>query len=53
MAKKKKSVKVINKADSIQQVGYVSRDSEIQKRIDERNKYIKSLLEDKIEDNEE
>ena len=51
MAKKK--TKVINKADSIQQVAYVSRDSEIQKRIDERNKYIESLLEDKKEDNEE
>ena len=53
MAKKKKSVNVINKADSIQQVGYVSRDSEIQKRIEERSKYIQGLLEDKTEDNEE
>ncbi len=51
MAKKKK-VTLVKKPKSVQQVDYVSRNSEIQKRIDERNKYIESLLEDKIEDNE-
>jgi len=50
MAKKK--IKVVKKPKSVQQVDYVSRNSEIQKRIEERNKYIESLLEDKIEDNE-
>jgi hypothetical protein len=50
MAKKK--VKVIKKPKSVQQVDYVSRNSEIQKRIDDRAKYIESLLEDKTEDNE-
>ena len=50
MAKKK--IKVVKKPKSVQQVDYISRNSEIQKRIEERNKYIESLLEDKIEDNE-
>ena len=49
---KKKIKTVIKKPKSVQQVDYVSRNSEIQKRIEERNKYIESLLEDKIEDNE-
>ena len=50
MAKKK--VTVIKKPKSVQQVDYVSRNSEIQKIIDDRAKYIESLLEDKTEDNE-
>ena len=50
MAKKKTTV--VKKPKSVQQVDYVSRNSEIQKRIDDRAKYIESLLEDKIEDNE-
>ena len=49
---KLKKVTLVKKPKSVQQVDYVSRNSEIQKRIDERNKYIESLLEDKIEDNE-
>ena len=51
MAKKKKATEV-KKPKSVKQVDYVSRNSEVQKRIDERNKYIESLLENKIEDNE-
>jgi hypothetical protein len=50
MAKKKTTV--VKKPKSVQQVDYVSRNSEIQKRIDDRAKYIESLLEDKTEDNE-
>ena len=50
MAKKK--VTVIKKPKSVQQGDYVSRNSEIQKRIDDSAKYIESLLEDKTEDNE-
>ena len=50
MAKKK--VTVIKKPKSVQQVDYVSRNSEIQKRIEDRAKYIESPLEEKIEDNE-
>ena len=50
MAKKKI---VISKPDRTQQVGYVSRDSEIQKRIEERAKYFQGLLEDIKEENEE
>jgi len=50
MAKKKTTI--VKKPKSVQQVDYVSRNSEIQKRIEDRAKYIESLLEDKIEDNE-
>ena len=50
MAKKK--TRIVKKPKSVQQVDYVSRNSEIQKRIEDRAKYIESLLEDKIEDNE-
>ena len=50
MAKKKTTV--VKKPKSVQQVDYVSRNSEIQKRIEDRAKYIESLLEHKIEDNE-
>jgi hypothetical protein len=50
MAKKKTTV--VKKPKSVQQVDYVSRNSEIQKRIEDRAKYIESLLQDKIEDNE-
>ena len=50
MAKKK--IKVVKKPKSVQQIDYVSRNSEIQNRIEERNKYIESLLKDKKKDNE-
>lgn len=47
MAKRKVIKKVIKKADSVQDVPYQSRNSDIEARIIERQKYFESLLKPK------
>tara|TARA_R100000908_G_C3750302_1_gene144931 strand:+ start:2029 stop:2187 length:159 start_codon:yes stop_codon:yes gene_type:complete len=50
---KKKTRKVIKKPDTVQDVVYRSRQSEIEERIAERAKYLASLEEIKEEKDEE